>query len=203
MKRTYTVSAVIRFDPVVSNIVTGQKNRRGMGDFTDFLAKQATMVISSEVVERVANDLAGKGLKFFGEQSGTLGRKTGSGRNENDAISHLASALKKAVLDETITARPPRRGEAIVVSMRWTDAEEAKKIVDSFISNYEALVYAAPYDGEKRPGRISSTKKADIAVIREIRGHYTVVLLIGFLVFGTLSFIPRGRASSLTEKPQR
>jgi len=45
----------------------------------------------------------------------------------------------------------------------------------------------------KRPARISVACKADITETHDIRGHYTVALLIGFLVFGILSLLLQKR----------
>lgn len=193
-KRTYTVSGVIRVAPVVSNIGIGKKDRGGISDFADFLARQATMITCPQVVERVANDLAGKGLKFSEKRA--FGTKNGLRENENHERSRLESTLNKAVLDETITATPPRRGEIIVVNMRWTDGKEAKTIVDSFIKQYIMLAAETASNGDKQSAQISPLEKADITQIHDERGHYTVALLIGFSAFGILSILLQGKGTS-------
>jgi capsular polysaccharide biosynthesis protein len=263
---SYEVSGAIRVDPVVSNIITGQENGGGISNYTNFVATQAMIVASPKVIEGVAKDLAGKGLKFFEKRPGTTATKIGFGRNENDSISDPYRILKGAVLDKTITVKPVPRGELIKVSMRWGDAEEAKKIVDSFIRNYMSLEVNSASDEDeqqlallqneqkrlsskmqdyrvqidrmaeeypkaidagqknlamqalqdelvltkkmydtislriqefkmerKRPARISVACKADITETHDIRGHYTVALLIGFLVFGILSLLLQRR----------
>jgi len=135
IKRSYVVTGTIKVDPVISNILTGQADRGEISNYTSFMHTQARRVTSMPAVQEVANDLQNKGLHFFEERANTLWERIRRGfkRNTNP---DTATVLKQAILDEIITAVPPRRGEEIIVSMTWPNPTESMRIVDSFIQNY-------------------------------------------------------------------
>jgi len=137
IERSYVVSGAIRVDPIIPNILTGEDG--GMSNYTSFMNTQARMVTSPQVVERVATDLSNKGLQFFEERTNTLLTKLRRKLGRKDMKPGPKKVLSDAILDELITAGPLRRGEHIVVSMTWSNANESIRIVDSFIREYMAL----------------------------------------------------------------
>jgi len=58
--------------------------------------------------------------------------------------------LKDAILDDLITAEPLSKGEHIIVSMTWPNADESIRIVDSFIREYMALEGTSTSNREER-----------------------------------------------------
>ena len=149
IKRSYKVTGAIRVAPIISNIVTGQEDRGGISNYTSFMATQARMITSLQVVKKVADDLSGKGLQFFEERTNTLAAKIARKLGRKEIPPESAKVLKEAILDELITAEAVRRGELILVSMKWHNTDEAAKIVDSFIRNYMSLEVTSASDREE------------------------------------------------------
>jgi len=146
----YTVTGAIRVAPIISNILTGKDDGGRISDYQSFMYTQSEMVTSSHVVQRVADDLADKGLTFFeGRTSGLVAKPAGEQSGKEVKLGP-AGLLKQAILDEVITAEPVRRAELIAVSMKWTDAEEAKRIVDAFIRHYIAVEVTSAAEQERQ-----------------------------------------------------
>ena len=137
IERSYTVTGAIRVEPIISNILTGEDG--GMSNYESFMTTQAMMVTSPQVISKVANDLSNKGLQFFEERTNTLSAKLRRKLGRKDMRPGPEKVLKDAILDELITAGSLRRGEHIIVSMTWPNANESMRIVDSFIREYMAL----------------------------------------------------------------
>ena len=139
IERSYTVTGAIRVAPILTSILTGEEEVYGGTQvYQSFLYSQAAMVTNARVLQRVASDLADKELKFFEDRTNRLAMKL-QRLNPKDVKPEPADVLKEAILEEVITVAPVRRGEHILVSMKWTDAEEAKMIVDAFIRLYIAV----------------------------------------------------------------
>jgi polysaccharide biosynthesis transport protein len=132
----YDVTGAIRVAPILSNILTGEADRGEISNYQSFMNTQADMVISPQVVQRVADDLAGKHLTFFENQISGVGaklrRKMEGGKIKPDP----ANILKQAAYDGVITSEAARNSELVKVTMKSDNPEEAKKIVDTFIQAY-------------------------------------------------------------------
>jgi len=137
IQKSYVVNAAIRVDPIIPNILTGEEG--GMSNYTSFMTTQAMMVTSPQVVSKVATDLSNKGLQFFEIRTDTLAVKLARRLGRKDIKPDPEKVLRDSILDELITARPLQRGEHIIVSMTWPNANESIRIVDSFIREYMAL----------------------------------------------------------------
>jgi uncharacterized protein involved in exopolysaccharide biosynthesis len=142
----YVVSGAIRVAPAVYNIITGQEDRGGISDYTSFMATQAMMITSSQVVQRVADDLADKGLAFFEVRTNRLVARLERKKTNPEP----EAVLKRAILDRIITAEPLRKGEIIEVIMKWHDPEDATRIVDAFIRNYLAIKVTSAIKDEEQ-----------------------------------------------------
>jgi capsular exopolysaccharide synthesis family protein len=132
----YDVTGAIRVAPILSNILTGEADKGEISNYQSFMNTQADMVISPQVVQRVADDLTGKHLTFFEDQITGVGaelrRKMKGGKVKPDA----ANILKQAIYDGIITSVSKRDSELVKVTMTSNDPEEAKKIVDALIQAY-------------------------------------------------------------------
>jgi len=149
IKRSYEVTGAIGVDPFVSNMITGQEDQGGI-NYASFMATQAMMITSPKVVREVATDLSGKGLGFFEERTNTLAAKVARKFGRKEITPEPEKELKDAILDELITAGVPRKGEVILVSMKWHNVPDAKRIVDSFINSYMYLEVTSASDKEEK-----------------------------------------------------
>ncbi|MBA7485552.1 hypothetical protein ES707_21100 [subsurface metagenome] len=133
----YTVTGAIRVAPFLENIVTGET--KGMSNYQSFMATEAILITSSQVVQRAADDLINKNLSFFHNPPTPLVTKI-SRKLKNIKINpEPAAILKQAISDGFITVAPGRRDELIGITMKSLKPEEAKQIVDSFINAYMAV----------------------------------------------------------------
>jgi len=143
----YDVTGAIRVAPILSNILTGEADRGEISNYQSFMNTQADMVISPQVVQRVADDLAGKHLTFFENQISGIGaklrRKMEGGKIKPDP----ANILKQAAYDGVITSESARNSELVKVTMKSDNPGEAKKIVDAFIQAYMLVEVSSSLQG--------------------------------------------------------
>lgn len=135
----YYVTGTIRIDPILSNLLTGDDDTGGISNYQTFMNTEARMIVSSRVIERVADDLADRGLEFFEDKPHLIVAELYRRFNIIQPTSEPAAILKEAVLDGTISAAPARGTEELLVTMAHTNAEEARRIVNSFIDNYKVV----------------------------------------------------------------
>ncbi len=135
----YNVTGAIKVEQILSNILTGEADRGEISNYQSFMYTQAEMISKGRVVQRVADDLADKNLSFFsGEPINFLGkikRKLSKTKGESDP----ASVLRQAITNGQIIVAPVRTSELIEITMKSTNPQEAKQIVDAFISTYMAV----------------------------------------------------------------
>jgi len=135
----YVVQAAVRVAPAVPGILSDEPDRSGMGSYRDFVNTQAAVLVSGSVLQRIADDLKGQNLPLFsGKPQTRLEKLIAKVRPKPQAPDPL-TVLRGAVADETITAAYVPFTELIRVTMKSTNPEEAKKIVDSFLRNYQAM----------------------------------------------------------------
>ncbi|MBC8218563.1 MAG: polysaccharide biosynthesis tyrosine autokinase [Planctomycetes bacterium] len=136
VKRVYNVTGAIRVKPDEQNIVTGD-SEGAISNYEGFMNTQAEKVTSNSVVQRVADALVDKNLSFFdGKPSGLISKieqKLGITQAELEPAARLKLAI---VVDKSIMVETDRSSELIKVTMQNTDPEEAKQIVDAFITAY-------------------------------------------------------------------
>ncbi len=187
IERSYIVTGAIRVDPIIPNILTGTADRGDISNYQSFMYTQARMVTSPQVVQKVADDLANKGLTFFADRTNTLVARLSRKLGLKKAEPEPAAVLKQAILDGIITAEPLRRGEFIEVTMTWANKEEAKRIVDAVIRNYKEIEVTNATDQEegdlalleKEQGDLSSKMKIDGAQIGQMAQEYGSTKLAG------------------------
>lgn len=143
-KRVYEVAGALRIAPVVFTIVLrGADDRGGVTEYQSFMNTQAVLVTSTRVVQRVADDLAGKNLTFFEDYGGGLSAQSRRKAGKGAVIDRPAEVLKQAIRQGVIKSAVAERTELIKVTMRSANPEESRQIVDSFISNYMAVEVSA------------------------------------------------------------
>jgi uncharacterized protein involved in exopolysaccharide biosynthesis len=135
-KRVYEVEGALRVAPVSTIFLRGADDRGGVTEYQSFMNTQAELVTSTRVVQRVADDLAEKNLTFFEDDGGGLSAR-------GAVTTGPAEVLKRAIRNGVIEGAAIDNTELIKVTMRSTNPEEARQIVDSFISNYMSVEVAA------------------------------------------------------------
>jgi len=150
VKPAYDVTGAIRVAPILADILSGEQDRGEISNYESFMNTQAEKITSNSVVQRVADDLVDKNLNFFEDEPNDLvsnwKRKLFGTRRIEPAMK-----LKLAIVeDETITVAADRSSELINISMRSTNEEEAKQIVDSFIKAYMEIEVISSDEDENR-----------------------------------------------------
>ena len=144
----YSVTGAIRVAPILSSILTGEADRGEISSYENFMNTQAEMIISSRVVQRVADDLAGKNLNFFENEPTGLVTKLKQTLKNTEARPEPASILKQAIYNGIISAAPGRRTELIKVTMKSMNKEDAVQIVNAFINVYKDVEGASSIEDE-------------------------------------------------------
>ena len=151
IKPAYRVTGEISVAPVMTSLVSGdEQNYGGTQVYQSFLHTQAKAITSSRVLQRVADDLAGKGLAFLENPPGRLSRRLVRRLNLGESKPEPADVLKEAVLDEIITAAPIKGHQLIEVGVRHADSGEAARIVDAFIRSYMAVEVTSATEKEEQ-----------------------------------------------------
>ena len=69
IKPVYVVTGAIRIAPILADILTEARDRGDISDYQSFMNTQVQMITSSQVIQRVADDLQDKPLSVFEKQS--------------------------------------------------------------------------------------------------------------------------------------
>jgi len=144
----YDVTGAIRVAPILSNILTGEADRGEISNYQSFMNTQAKMIVSPQVVQRVADDLAGKHLTFFEDQVNGIGAKLRRRMDGGKIKPDPANILKQALYEGVITSASARNSELVEVTMSSDNPEEAKKIVDAFIQAYMLVEVSNSLQGQ-------------------------------------------------------
>ena len=150
VKPTFEVTGAIRVAPILTNIMSGEHDRGEISNYHSFMNTQAVMITSGKVVERVADDLSTKDLRFFKEASMSIIDKMRSTPVKMTQTPESAAVLKQAIADETIIAHSSQDTELIMITIEWHDVKEAQQIVNSFINAYMAVEVSSSIQGEDR-----------------------------------------------------
>ncbi|MHC4739598.1 MAG: hypothetical protein ACYS9Y_11900, partial [Planctomycetota bacterium] len=135
----YEVTGAIRVAPILTNIITGEADRGEISNYQSFMNTEAEMVTSSQVVQRVEDDLVGKNLFFFESKPAGFVTKLKQALKNTRTKSEPVDILRRAISAGVITAVSDRQREFIRVTMKSTDPQEAQQIVDAFIRAYMAV----------------------------------------------------------------
>ncbi len=144
----YDVTGAIKVAPILSNILTGEADKGEISNYQSFMNTQAEMILSPQVVQRVADDLAGKNLTFFEDQASGIGAKLRRKLENTKTKPDPANILKQAKYDGIITSAAIRNTELVKVTAKSDKPEEAKRIVDAFIQAYMLVEVASSLRGQ-------------------------------------------------------
>jgi polysaccharide biosynthesis transport protein len=143
-KPVQVVKGAIRVAPILEDILTSNKDSGQISNYEIFMNTQAAMITSNQVIQRVADNLAGKNLPFFKKpQTDLITKAQEKILGTKSVQSDPSWLLKKAIFNGKIKISAPKETELIDITMRNTDASEAKQIVDAFINAYMAVGVAS------------------------------------------------------------
>jgi len=122
MGRMYETEGTIRISPIESRIMYSDSDSdRPMPNYDNFVNTEARSMKDDFVLNRVADKLKDKNLKFF--------------ENVDDSL----AALRKAVNNDIISIQPEHRTELISIKMMTESPDEAELIVNAFITSYAEI----------------------------------------------------------------
>ncbi len=182
----YQATAAIRIAPVIPSILFRDMDSDGVIPmYNNFKNTQADLITSDKVLQRVADDLVDKNLKFFERTKNTFDMLM----NNNDSLpppDHIA-VLRSVVNSETLSIKAERDSELIKISMKNSDDQEAAQIVDAFVRAYMAIVVSDEARGGDRKLTVLEnerrvlTEKLDRQrrTIREMAQEYGTPALTG------------------------
>jgi capsular exopolysaccharide synthesis family protein len=135
----YVVQGTVRVAPAVESILTGEMRGSSGPGYRDFVNTQAKILTSGPVLQRIADELQDRNLSIFsGMPQSPIEHLIARVAPRNGSVDP-AVVLKKAVADKTIAAGHISQTELVAVTMRGRDADEAKQIVDAFITQYQDM----------------------------------------------------------------
>jgi capsular exopolysaccharide synthesis family protein len=139
IKPVYVVTGAIRIAPILADILTEEKDRGDISDYQSFMNTQVQMITSSQVIQRVADELQDKHLSIFEKQSLTSKLKQKLLKRTQIKKPELSWVLKQAIINGAISVSAPRANELIEITMFAENDDEAKLVVDAFIRAYKAV----------------------------------------------------------------
>jgi capsular exopolysaccharide synthesis family protein len=148
IKPYYEVTGAIRVAPIITNILSGEADRGEISNYQSFMNTQAEMITSTHVIQRVADELAGRNLEFFGNKTTGSAEQQQDSSNNTDTKSDPAAILKNAVTHKTIYATPGSSTELLKITMQTRNQEEGKQIVNAFIRAYMAVEVSSSIQGQ-------------------------------------------------------
>jgi uncharacterized protein involved in exopolysaccharide biosynthesis len=149
VKPIHDVRGAIRVAPIIADIMTDEGDSGGISNYESFMNTQAEKVTSSSVVQRVADALVDKNLSFFDTEPAGLITKWKQKLLGTSPKPEIAARLKQAIVGgKSIVVAADRRSELIHVTMQTTKPEEAKQIVDAFITAYMDIEVLSAVEGE-------------------------------------------------------
>ena len=130
-KPVFQVQGAIWVVPIQRNIITGEVDRGEIASLDNFMNTQARIITTSDqIIQRVADKLKEKNLKFFEEFQADPVRRLKSKLTGSSISSDPAAILKEAIAAGIISAAPERRTELIMVTMESCNPKEAQQIID-------------------------------------------------------------------------
>jgi uncharacterized protein involved in exopolysaccharide biosynthesis len=183
----YAVTGAIRVAPILSNIITGEADKGEISNYQSFMNTQAKMIISPQVIQRVADDLSDKHLAFFENSTAGIGAKLRRRMEGGKMKPNPANILKQAVYDRIITSLAERNTELVEITMTGDNPEEAKKIVDAFIQAYMLIEVSDSLQGRDQTLTIIENERKVLGeklnsqreAIRQLGQEYGSISLTG------------------------
>jgi succinoglycan biosynthesis transport protein ExoP len=170
----YSATAAIRVAPIMPNILTGESDGFNRSDYQSFMYTEAEMVKSSQVVQRVADELAKRDLEFFKNEPSNLFVKLRQIISKSyETNPEPAQILKQAIANGVIEAAADRRLELIKVTAKSTEPAEARQIANAFVSAYMAIEGNRSLQDENQNLQTLESERDDLA--RKLKDQRSVI----------------------------
>jgi capsular exopolysaccharide synthesis family protein len=173
----YNVTGFIRVAPILTNLLSGEVEKGEISNYQSFMNTEAIRVTSSSIVERVADNLVDKKLRFFEEGAADPVKKLNRIIAGDKAAPNLVSVLKEAVADEILTAKADKLSELIRINMECKYPEEAKQIVDAFIRAYMATAVSDSSNAENQ--KLSLLENEQKVLLQKLESQRETILKLG------------------------
>jgi len=145
----YQATAAIRVAPIIPSILFSDSDSEGVIPmYNNFKNTQADLIASDKVLQRVADELVDKDLKFFERTNNALDALRN--RSHTEPPPDPVIILRAAVTSGTLSVNPERNSELIKISMKNADDREAVQIVNAFVRAYMAIVVSDEAKGGDR-----------------------------------------------------
>jgi len=143
MENQFTTSGAIRISPIV-NFILLRLELDEQHCYEMYKNTQAEAIKGSNVLNRVADDLATKNLPIFQET--------------NDPL----PILREMIENEDIKVVPDENTEYIWLTMKTPDASQAETIIDSFLIHYMAWLESEEATGGTMKLKILEDKRRQV-----------------------------------------
>ncbi len=159
---SYDVEGAIRIAPVLPDILKDKQDSGDISNYEVFMNTQAQLFTSDEILQRVADDLHDKNLKFFQRNSFDL--ITNIKQNiTGEAVNHdTLWLIKQAISKNHIGVNPIKDTELIRVYVKYENESEAKQIVESFLRSVMIIGKSNSTDDEDMSLSILDAERKDL-----------------------------------------
>lgn len=159
----YKVSAYLQCDSEFMDIMSAEKKAVGTQEqYQRYVATQCLAILSTSVIEEVANDLHDKELKILAPGLDEVWRNPyGPPANARHRDVNPVEVMRRLARNGILEARPVPNTEWIEVSMTSPLTDEAIVIVDSFVRKYHLLYdVGADREGQRNLMMLVQEKEA-------------------------------------------
>ena len=176
IKPKYVVVGAMNVSPVVTDILTGKTDYREATSYREFVNTQVVRLLSGPMLQNTADRLKDLNLAFFSAAPRTTMDKIKNMLGIDRGTHDIATVLKDAIDRNVITAASIPLTTLVAVTMKDENADEAKRIVDTFLDVYEET-YGKRSSQEEKDTRSSLEKNqaSFLSRIRDLRAQIKVL----------------------------
>ncbi|MBN1975107.1 MAG: polysaccharide biosynthesis tyrosine autokinase [Sedimentisphaerales bacterium] len=162
VKPFYNVEGAVKIAPVMSDILKNEQDKGGIFNYEVFMNTQAALFTSDQVLQRVADDLHDKNLKFFQRDSFDLESRVKQKLKGETIDPDMLWLIKQAILKKYIAVNPIENTELIGIYVKYEKEGEAKQIVESFLRNVMILGQTNSIEDEDTSLSILDSERKDL-----------------------------------------
>ncbi|AQT69462.1 Tyrosine-protein kinase YwqD [Anaerohalosphaera lusitana] len=169
-KPSYETVGAIRVSPILPNVLFDDAETQDvMPNYQGFMNTQAELMSSNEILNRVAEDMAKRGIRIC--------------EPDMDPVAILKLMINK----ETILIEPGEKTELINIKMKTNNTAFSEELVDSFIRVYMTMQAYEENQGEDNKLALLENKRASTAkqmqqqrkIIRQLAEEFGTTSLTG------------------------
>ncbi len=165
VKPFYMATAAIRVSPVISSILSG--GQQGLPMYRSFTSTQAELITSDKMLQKVAEDLADKGVIFHRDAKSLFEVIKSEGQLPQTV--DTVSSLRSAVLGKKLIVSSDGDTELIKIAMKGDDPEKTAEIANAFVRVY--MTVAASDEIKSSELQMATLEKERKSLEDEIKTH--------------------------------